>query len=314
MIDLTPLEVRKKKGDFRKAMRGYDPALVDDFLDLAADRMEQLVRENMTLSDRSSRLEAQVADFREREKALTEALVTAQEMREEVRRAAVQNAELLRREAEGEAASIRRAAQDAKHSEEEGLRRLRAQRAQLMKSFRAFLERELSELSVAEEAMGLRRRGSRGQGASGVAPDLFVGNAEDPDDLDVDPDALLDDGFDDTAESPRSVPASAPLKSAVPAPPAAARRRKAPDSELMAGPANLPDDDAVDVSELAPRDSPENGRNSTSSSSAPVADTPRRGRTSSLADLEEEVLRDLREEGGSAEKAALLSSVLEEDV
>jgi cell division initiation protein len=315
MIDLTPLEVRKKKGDFRKAMRGYDPALVDDFLDLAADRMEQLVRENMTLADRSSRLEAQVADFREREKALTEALVTAQEMREEVRRAAVQNAELLRREAEGEAAAIRRAAQDAMQDEEEGLRRLRAQRAQLMKSFRAFLERELSELSVAEEAMGLRRRGSRGGGASrtGVAP---ARAADDLDDSDVDPDTLLDDGFDDTAESPRSV-ASSPLKSAAPVQSAAARRRKASESDLVAVPLNQPDDDAVDVSELAPHEAQENGRNSAAAQAgvdAASADMPRRGRTSSLADLEEEVLRDLREEGGSAEKAALLSSVLEEDV
>src|SRR5688500_16088340 len=186
MIDLTPLEVRKKKGDFRKAMRGYDPALVDDFLDVVADRMEQLVRENMTLADRTSRLDAQVADFREREKALTEALVTAQEMREETRRVAVQNAELLRREAEAEAAAIRNTAQDAKHKEEEGLRRLRAQRAQLMKSFRAFLERELSELSVAEEAMGLRRRGSRGRVEGTGGPDLFAGDADELDDVDPD--------------------------------------------------------------------------------------------------------------------------------
>ena len=32
MIDLTPLEVRKKKGDFKRAMRGYDPGMVDETL------------------------------------------------------------------------------------------------------------------------------------------------------------------------------------------------------------------------------------------------------------------------------------------
>src|SRR5207253_10213812 len=161
MIDLTPIEVRNKKGDFRRAMRGYDPALVDDFLDVVADRMEQLVRENMTFGDRVTRLEAQVTDYREREKALTEALVTAQEMREETRRQASRDAELLRREAEAEAAEIRSAAAQSREKEEDALRRIRAQRAQLMKSFRAFLERELSELSVAEEALGLRRKGTR---------------------------------------------------------------------------------------------------------------------------------------------------------
>ena len=40
MIDLTPLEVRKKKGDFRRGLRGYDPPQVDDFLDIVADRLE----------------------------------------------------------------------------------------------------------------------------------------------------------------------------------------------------------------------------------------------------------------------------------
>ena len=36
MIDLTPLEVRKKKGDFRRSMRGYEQQAVDDFIDLVA--------------------------------------------------------------------------------------------------------------------------------------------------------------------------------------------------------------------------------------------------------------------------------------
>ena len=32
MIDLTPLDVRKKKGDFRKGLRGYEMEEVDGFL------------------------------------------------------------------------------------------------------------------------------------------------------------------------------------------------------------------------------------------------------------------------------------------
>jgi len=49
MIDLTPLDVRKKAGDFRRILRGYDPQEVDIFLELVAERMEVLVRENMAL-------------------------------------------------------------------------------------------------------------------------------------------------------------------------------------------------------------------------------------------------------------------------
>ena len=153
MIDLTPLEVRKKKGDFRRIMRGYDPELVDDFLDLVADRLEQLVRENMAIAERVSVLESQVTDYRDREKALTEALVTAQEMREEMRKQVQKEAELVRREAEAESEAIRSGAMQAREREEESLRRLRARQTQLLQTYRGFLERELAELSVMAETL-----------------------------------------------------------------------------------------------------------------------------------------------------------------
>ena len=60
MIDLTPLDVRNKRGDFKKIMRGYDPAEVDVFLELAAERLEVLVRENLQLRERTQTLQNQV--------------------------------------------------------------------------------------------------------------------------------------------------------------------------------------------------------------------------------------------------------------
>ena len=153
MIDLTPIDVRKKKGDFRRAVRGYDTDLVDDFLDLVAERLEELVKQNMSLSDRLGRLEEQVGEYRQRDRALTEALVTAQEVREEVRRQAEKDAQLVHREAEADATKIRADAAAAVEREEEQLRRLRARRLHMIQSFRAFLERELNELGVTQEAL-----------------------------------------------------------------------------------------------------------------------------------------------------------------
>ena len=49
MIDLTPLDVRNKRGDFKKLMRGYDPQEVDVFLEIVAERLEMLTRENIAL-------------------------------------------------------------------------------------------------------------------------------------------------------------------------------------------------------------------------------------------------------------------------
>jgi cell division initiation protein len=148
MIDLTPLEVRKKKEDFRRALRGYEPVDVDTFLDLVADRMEQLVRENLALSEKAGRLEEEIAAYRERERALTDALVSAQEMREELRRQAARDAEELRRAAEAEAERLRDGVRQALQREETALRELRARRARLVQEYRAMLERELNELSV----------------------------------------------------------------------------------------------------------------------------------------------------------------------
>lgn len=153
MIDLTPLEVRKKKGDFRKSMRGYDPQSVDDFLDLVADRLEQLVRENVALHERTASTDVQIAEYRDRERALTEALVTAQEMREEMRRQMEREVELKRREAEADADEIRAGASQIREREEENVRRLRARQNQFVQSYRSFLERELAELAVIVETL-----------------------------------------------------------------------------------------------------------------------------------------------------------------
>ncbi|HET9948640.1 MAG TPA: DivIVA domain-containing protein [Longimicrobiales bacterium] len=162
MIDLTPLEVRKKKGDFRRGLRGYEADEVDAFLDLVADRLEELVRDNRALRESARRTEEQVAEYREREKALTEALVSAQEFRERALEQAEREAELRLREAEAEAARLRAEAHRELAREEEGLRRIRARRVQLMESFRAFLERELAEVTHEIDAL-------HGQEEHGVA-------------------------------------------------------------------------------------------------------------------------------------------------
>jgi cell division initiation protein len=159
MMDLTPLEVRQKKGDFRRAMRGYDADLVNDFLDIVADRLETLVREKMHLAERVAILEDQVREFRERERAMTEALVTAQEMREELRRQSLRESEVARREAELEATRIRNVAAQQLEREREALTQLRARRSQMVRSYRAFLERELSEVAILEHSLAADKPG-----------------------------------------------------------------------------------------------------------------------------------------------------------
>jgi len=107
MIDLTPLDVRKKRGDFRRILRGYDPGEVDTFLEAVEGRMEALVMENLSMTEKIHRLASQLEALEGREKAVQEALVTAQKLREDVQDQSQREATSLRDQAFRETESLR---------------------------------------------------------------------------------------------------------------------------------------------------------------------------------------------------------------
>jgi DivIVA domain-containing protein len=151
MIDLTPLDVRKKKGDFRRVMRGYDSDAVDNFLDEVVARMEELVRENQALGAKAAQMTEAIADYRERERAMNDALVSAQQLREGMREQAQREADLVLREARAEGERIVADAKRQVTMALEALRRVQAQRVRFLRLFRALVERQLSELEQEEE-------------------------------------------------------------------------------------------------------------------------------------------------------------------
>lgn len=161
MIDLTPLDVRKKRGDFRRGIRGYDPDEVDQFLELVSERLEELVKENVALKERADGLADRIGAQEGREKAVQEALVTAQELRAEIRSQARQEADLIRREAEMEARTLReRGEEEARRIRDDVERVVEQQRQELkdldrartrfLKSMRGLVEREMDALEVEE--------------------------------------------------------------------------------------------------------------------------------------------------------------------
>ena len=76
MAELSALDILGKQ--FSKRLRGYSAAEVHEFLSQIASAVEGLTRERGELKQRVHRLEQELADFRERESALHEALVAAQ--------------------------------------------------------------------------------------------------------------------------------------------------------------------------------------------------------------------------------------------
>jgi DivIVA domain-containing protein len=144
---LTPLDIRRY--DFgSRAFRGYDAQKVEDFRNQVADELERLTKLNQELDSKARGFHEQLRAFRERDKALNDALVSAQQLRSEMREQADREAQLILREARGEADRL----VDASKSE---IRKLEAELVALDKSrvtyiaqLRAVIERQLAEIGA----------------------------------------------------------------------------------------------------------------------------------------------------------------------
>ena len=149
---LTPLDVRKQ--EFRRSLRGYEPLGVEDFRVRVADELERILREKSVLEERLAALVEQLRVYRERERAMNEALVAAQQLREETRTAAQREAQVIVREAEAEG---RRQLDQAKIAQGEVQRQsgeVQRQFQAYVAGFRALLERQLAELRALDGTQG----------------------------------------------------------------------------------------------------------------------------------------------------------------
>jgi DivIVA domain-containing protein len=143
---LTPLDVRRY--EFGTAMRGYDKVRVDQFREQVADEMERLARQVSDLESRANGFLEQLRAFRERDKALSEALVSAQQLRSQIREQAEREAQLMLREARLQAERERdelRAATQALRAEREQLER---QRRGYLLQWRLMAERQVAEATM----------------------------------------------------------------------------------------------------------------------------------------------------------------------
>ena len=143
-FNLTPLDIRKQ--EFRKTLRGYDTVGVEDFQVRVADALERAIRERQVLEERIAALTEQLRVFREREKAMNEALVAAQQLRQETRESAEREGQVIVREAQSEAKRLLDEAKTAQSVVEARMAETERQFQQYVGGFRALLERHIAEL------------------------------------------------------------------------------------------------------------------------------------------------------------------------
>ena len=145
---LTAVDIRRY--DFGSALRGYDKARVDQFRDQVAAEVERLGRANQELDQKSKGLVEQLRAFRERDKALNDALVSAQQLRADIREQADREAQLLMREARAQVEQdLEGIRAEARRLEDEIQGLVKARRTYLSQ-LRTMVERQLAEIETAE--------------------------------------------------------------------------------------------------------------------------------------------------------------------
>jgi DivIVA domain-containing protein len=148
VFHLTPVDARRY--DFGSALRGYDKTRVDQFRDQVAEELERLMRANTELEAKAKGFHEQLRAFRERDKALNDALITAQQLRAETREQAEREAQLILREARAEGEKLVEEARRSLRKIEAQVDALERARKAHLAQWRALTERQMNDLSAAE--------------------------------------------------------------------------------------------------------------------------------------------------------------------
>lgn len=152
---LTPLDVRRY--EFGRTLRGYDPERVDQFRDEVADELERLTRLNQELEAKARGFHEQLKAFRDRDKALNDALVHAQQLRAEIREQAERESQLTVREAQAQAEKLLAAAQSEIRRMDDELAAMERMRRNYLAQLRVLVERQMAEIGAAEAAASIPR-------------------------------------------------------------------------------------------------------------------------------------------------------------
>src|SRR6478609_9565406 len=97
-MKITPLDIQQTV--FRTGFRGYDKEEVNRFLEEIAETVEELNRENAVQREKIVFLEQQLTELKRTEATLSNTLVSAQSLAEDVKRSAQLNSEFIIKEAE----------------------------------------------------------------------------------------------------------------------------------------------------------------------------------------------------------------------
>jgi cell division initiation protein len=136
-MKITPLDIQQMV--FSTKLRGYDREEVNRFLEELAQTVESLNRDNALLRERLGMAEQQVSELKRTETTLSNTLVAAQTLADDVKRSANRDAELIVKEAELKAGEVIRQARVELGETQRDLSQLQKQRLLMVERMRATL-------------------------------------------------------------------------------------------------------------------------------------------------------------------------------
>jgi len=153
-MKLTPLDIRRQ--EFRKKLRGFDPAEVRAYLDVVAQVVEELQKDQAGLNNRLAEFEIQLREYRSVEKAMQQTFVQAQETSTKAMENAKKESQLIIQEAEMRASNLVEKARNELINLREQLTILRAKKDSLITRLKMLLQSELDLVKALEIEEGLQ--------------------------------------------------------------------------------------------------------------------------------------------------------------
>lgn len=176
-MKLTPLDIQQQQ--FASVLLGgFNKDEVNRFLDILKEDVEDLIRDNNSQRSELQRKEAELQEFRERERTLKETMLTATRITEDIKQNARKEAEIVIAQAEAQAEQIVQNAHTRLVRIMEDLDELRRQKAQFEASLRSIISTHFKLLDATmagdkESEAGLvsllnrRRPAAAAEGAEG---------------------------------------------------------------------------------------------------------------------------------------------------
>jgi cell division initiation protein len=147
-MKVTPSEIRQEQFPLR--FRGYDPMVVDAFLELVAGALEDLLKERVQLREALAQKDREIQSLQQEQGSWKKTLMTAQKTSEELIGRGKKRARAIVAAAERKAQQMLMDAEQRREVLAYDMQDLEARRHKLMQQIRRVLEQHLTLLETHE--------------------------------------------------------------------------------------------------------------------------------------------------------------------